>query len=70
MNIESPVHSLLAKLEGARLHAIETLASDDEILKQDALRTLVIVQAALTAVKEEIQAHGAHRGWGAEVPLR
>jgi hypothetical protein len=34
-----------------------------------ALQELAILQAALTAVREEIDAHGAKLGWGGGEPL-
>jgi hypothetical protein len=39
-------------------------------LSADALRELATLQAALTAVKEEIETHGTRMGWGDEDELK
>jgi hypothetical protein len=59
-----PVQTLEASLETARLKAIEELASTGVAISPDALRDLAAIQAALTAVREEIRAHGEKLGWG------
>jgi hypothetical protein len=64
-----PVHALKANLETARLEAIEALASKDVAISPDALRDLATIQAALTAVREEIEAHGEKLGWGSREAL-
>ena len=53
-----PVHTLRTNLEVARLSAVETLAATKSAVPIDALRELAVMQAALTAVREEIQIHG------------
>jgi hypothetical protein len=58
-----PVSTLLKNLEGARLRSVEALAAADTI-PPNALQDLATLQAALMAVREEIQAHGV--GWGGE----
>ncbi len=64
-----PVHALKGKLETARLEAIEALAAKDVAPSPDALRDLATIQAALTAVEEEIEAHGEKLGWGSRDAL-
>ncbi len=64
-----PVHALEGKLQAARLEVIEALATTEVALSSDKLRDLSIIQAALTAVREEIKAHGAKLGWGSSAPL-
>jgi len=69
-----PIHSLEASLETARLKAIEDLvskelaskdpASKDVGISPEALRDLAVIQSALSAVREEIDAHGEKLGWG------
>jgi hypothetical protein len=55
-----------ANLEAARLKAVTTLAATQAAFSTDALRELATLQAALTAVRKGIQAHGV--GW--EVMIR
>jgi hypothetical protein len=62
-----PVHALEASLEAARLKAIEELASKDLPLSAEALRDLAAIQTALTAVRQEIDDHGAKLGWSGKV---
>jgi hypothetical protein len=64
-----PVHALRANLETARLKAIETLAAKENAISPDALRELATLQAALTAVREEIEAQGGKLGWGPTAEL-
>jgi hypothetical protein len=64
-----PVHTLLADLEAARLRAVEALASTRPDFSSDAVRDLATLQLVLTAVREEIDTHGAKLGWGGEKPL-
>ena len=65
-----PVHTLRANLETARLKAVETLAATEGTFSADALRELATLQAALTAVSEEIETHGTRMGWGDEDELK
>jgi hypothetical protein len=58
-----PVHALRAKLEAERLRRVEKLAADGA-LSVDAVKELASFQAALTAVREEIEAHAVQLGWG------
>jgi hypothetical protein len=67
MNKPHPVHALEKNLEAARLEAVEELASREGALARDALRDLAAIQAALTAVRQEIDDHGAKLGWGGNV---
>jgi hypothetical protein len=64
-----PVHTLRANLETARLKAVEALAATDGAFSTDRLGELATLQAALTAVREEIEAHGTRLGWGDEDEL-
>lgn len=64
-----PVHALRANLEAARLKAVETLAEKENAISPDALKDLATLQAALTAVREEIEAHGGRLGWGPTTEL-
>jgi hypothetical protein len=65
-----PVHTLRASLETARLKAIKTMAATEGKFSPDALQELAILQAALTAAREEIEAHDGERlGWGGEDKL-
>jgi hypothetical protein len=64
-----PVHALRAKLETERLSLVEKLASSS-MVSADALKELATLQAALTAVIEEIEAHGARLGWGSGTELK
>ena len=68
MSAPHPVHALLAKLEAERLKLVEKLAVDGT-LSNEAVRELANVQAALTAVREEIEEHGPKLGWGGETGL-
>ena len=58
-----PVHALQAKLEDRRLKLVEELAAAAEP-STDRLSALAALQAALMAVREEIEAHGPRLGWG------
>ena len=62
-----PVHLLEASLETARLKAVEELASKDVAISPVAVQELAAIQAALMAVREEIDDHGAKLGWAGEV---
>jgi len=65
MKKDHPVHILLrVNLENARLKAVETLAAAKGALTPDALQELATIQAALTAVQQEIDTHGVKLGWG------
>jgi hypothetical protein len=64
-----PVQTLRANLEAARLKAVERLAATEGAFSAEALRELAALQAALTAVREEIEAHGGRMGWGSEDEL-
>jgi hypothetical protein len=68
MSEPHPVHALLAKLEAERLKLVKKLAADGT-LPNEAVRELANLQAALTAVREEMEAHGPQVGWGGETEL-
>jgi hypothetical protein len=64
-----PIHSLAANLESERLKEIQALAAKGGAPSADALQRLAFLQAALVAVREEIDAHSVSIGGGSEVPL-
>jgi hypothetical protein len=64
-----PVHALRTKLETERLGLVQKLAAS-EVLSTDVLRELSILQAALTAVSEEIETHSVRLGWGGDNELK
>jgi len=51
------------------LKAVEALAAREGAFSTDALQELATLQGALTAVREEIKAHGLRLGWGGENEL-
>jgi hypothetical protein len=59
-----PVHALCTALEAQRLKTVETLAAQAGPLTPESLRELATLQAALTAVREEIETHSIRLGWG------
>jgi len=65
-----PVQTLQENLQAARLTAIEALAATDGAYSIDALRELAALQTALTAVREEIEAHAGRLGWGSGTELK
>jgi hypothetical protein len=68
MSAPHPVHALLARLEAERLKLVKKLAAGGT-LSNEAVGELANIQAALTAVREEIEGHDPKLGWGAETPL-
>jgi hypothetical protein len=62
-----PVQTLRAALETARLEVIEQLARSPNPLTGADLQLLATIHTALSAIREEIQAHGV--GWGGENTL-
>ena len=67
-----PVHLLKARLEKARLEAIEALAKHADSaagLPDDLLRRVTDLQIALMAVRDEIERHQPRVGSGGERPL-
>ncbi len=70
--VRTPVHDLRNRLEAARLDAIRRLASQGtppDGLPADALRHVADLHAVLMAVRDEIERHGPHLGYGGEQPL-
>ena len=69
-----PIHHLRASLEAQRLLAVEELSAKGGNLPAEALQKLAVIQAALTAVLEEIKAHeikiggGSRRLWRRQAP--
>jgi hypothetical protein len=59
---ETPVHDLQNVLAAARLRAVEELAAKGRKLPPDDLQKLAILQAALSAVKEELAEHEGRLG--------
>lgn len=59
---DHPVQTLRAGLETARIHVIEQLAAAPDPLVAEELQLLATIHTALSALREEIQAHGV--GWG------
>jgi uncharacterized protein YbjQ (UPF0145 family) len=70
MKSHHSVYVLREKLEDARLQAVENLAARTENLSADSLRELSTLHLALTAVRQEINEHGAKAGWGSEDALK
>ena len=70
MTESTPIHDLNASLEAARLIAIEALAAKGGELPAASLQEIAMLQAVLTAVREEIAAHEVKIGGGAEIPLK
>jgi hypothetical protein len=64
---QHPVQAFRAALETARLDLIERLAKLPSPLTESDLQLLATIQTALSAVREEIQAHGI--GWGGQDTL-
>jgi hypothetical protein len=64
-----PVHALETRLQAARLEAVERLAAREGAFTAEALHELATLQAALTAVREEIVAHTGKMGWGSGAEL-
>jgi hypothetical protein len=67
-----PVYLLKARLERARLEAVEALekkADSFEALPDNLLRRVNDVQIALMAVQDEIERHLPHVGSGGERPM-
>jgi hypothetical protein len=69
MSEKLPIHSLAANLESERLKEIQALAAKGGTPSADALQRLASLQAALVAVREEIDAHAMNIGGGSEEPL-
>jgi hypothetical protein len=64
-----PIHALRARLEAARLQEVEALAAAEGEPNAEGLKTIAHLQAALTAVREEIRAHAVKIGGGSEEAL-
>jgi hypothetical protein len=64
-----PIHALRARLEDERLDAVQRLAAANAAPNASALSELAYIQLALTAVREEIEAHSVKLGWGSEETL-
>lgn len=66
----APIHTLRERLETARMQAIEELAAKGGPLPADALQKIALLHSALSAVRDEIEAHEVKIGGGAEQPLK
>jgi hypothetical protein len=66
----SPIHALRERPERARLQTIEELAGKGGPLPSDALQKIALLHSALSAVRDEIEAHEVKIGGGAEQPLK
>jgi methylmalonyl-CoA mutase N-terminal domain/subunit len=64
MTNSRPVDTLRTNLLAARHKAVKALAETGGEFSADALHELAALQTALTAVREEIEAHAARMGWG------
>jgi hypothetical protein len=64
MTNSRPVDMLRINLLAARHKAVKALAETGGEFSVDALHELAALQTALTAVREEIEAHAARMGWG------
>jgi hypothetical protein len=65
-----PIHDLYSYLETSRLQSVQELAATGSAPSAAALQRLANLQTALTAVREEIEAHSVKVGGGAETPLK
>jgi hypothetical protein len=70
MDETHPVQALLARLEAARLLAIDELSSSSETPNFEEMQKLAVIQSALTAVSEEIEFHRVRLGGGSEQALK
>ena len=64
---QHPVQALRVALETSRLDLIERLAQSSSPVAESNLQLLATIQIALSAVREEVQAHGV--GWGGKDTL-
>jgi hypothetical protein len=69
VNKPHPIHSLQEALAARRLQAVEALAAKEDEISADDPRQLAVLQTALVAVREEIEAHRVQLGWGSEAEL-
>jgi hypothetical protein len=69
MTDSQPIHTLQARLEDARLEAIQRMSAMEDTGTVDALHELATIQTALMAVREEIEAHRVKLGGGSEQGL-
>jgi hypothetical protein len=67
--VAEPIHHLRDALEAARLQSVEELAAKGGSLPTDLLQRIALLQSALAAVREEIEAHTVRIGGGSEQPL-
>ena len=69
MNIQ-PIHTLRDQLASARLQAIQELAAEGPAVSLEALQKVSLIQTALLAVVDEIEAHEMRVGGIQETPLK
>jgi hypothetical protein len=64
MSQPHPIHALKSHLEAARLKALEVLAANESAVSPADLKDVAVIQAALVAVREELESQGGKLGWG------
>jgi hypothetical protein len=69
MTDSNPIHELLAKLETARLRAIQGLAAAGGEPTADSVKQIAYLHVALSAVRDEIRMHQVKFGYGEEQPV-
>ena len=65
-----PIHALRDQLALARLQATQELAAKDPAVSLEALQKVSLIQTALLAVADEIEAHEMRVGGNQEAPLK
>jgi hypothetical protein len=68
-SIHQPIHALRDTLEAARLLMIQELVQDGP-LPTESLQKIALLHSALSAVRDEIEAHDVKVGGGGEQPLK
>ena len=68
MNIQN-IHTLRDQLASARLQAIQELAAEGPAVSLEALQKVSLIQTALSAVADEIEAHQTRVGRNQETHL-
>ena len=66
---ETPVHDLQKALAAARFRAVKELAAKDGRFPLRISNSSRLLNAALSAVKDEIAEHEGRLGWGPATPL-
>lgn len=63
-----PIHDLKSQLETARAKALDALAANGSVVSPNDLKDIALIQAALVAVREEIESQSGKLGWGDPQP--